>query len=218
MRSRGVEAGYKHHGRALDWAVAAFDIQRPEWADIGACDDTVSCTRVADGRTRHRGVEGDAEWRAGAWSLRGSALWLHARREQSQQADLNGLQPTNVPTHSVKAQAAYNVAALPGLALLGFVAHEGRRMVLPDNRVQTPGWTRLDLAAPASPRRWQPPPCCGAGIDNVADTRAWKESPYQFGHAYLYPLQPRALAHCHGPGHALSPAMCVVLHSKAVPR
>ena len=29
------------------------------------------------------------------------------------------------------------------------------------------------------------------GIDNVADTRAWKESPYQFGHAYLFPLAPR---------------------------
>jgi iron complex outermembrane receptor protein len=30
-----------------------------------------------------------------------------------------------------------------------------------------------------------------AGVDNVADTRAWKEAPYQFGHAYLYPLAPR---------------------------
>ncbi len=194
LRSRGVEAGYKHHGRTLDWTVAAFDIQRPEWADIGACDDALSCTRVADGRTRHRGVEGDAEWRAGAWSLRGSALWLQARREQSQQAGLNGLQPTNVPTHSVKAQAAYNVAALPGLALLGFVTHEGRRMVLPDNRVQTPGWTRLDLAARFTQKMAATTVLWRAGIDNVADTRAWKESPYQFGHAYLYPLQPRTLS------------------------
>ena len=29
------------------------------------------------------------------------------------------------------------------------------------------------------------------GLDNAADRRAWKEAPYQFGHAYLYPLQPR---------------------------
>jgi iron complex outermembrane receptor protein len=150
------------------------------------CDDAVTCTRVADGRTRHRGVEGDAEWRAGAWSLRGSALWLHARREQSQQAGLNGLQPTNVPSHSVKAQAAYNVAALPGLALLGFVTHEGRRMVLPDNSVQTPGWTRLDLAARFTQKVAATTVVWRAGVDNLADTRAWKESPYQFGHAYLY--------------------------------
>jgi iron complex outermembrane receptor protein len=29
------------------------------------------------------------------------------------------------------------------------------------------------------------------GIDNLTDRRAWRESPYQFGHAYLMPLQPR---------------------------
>ena len=31
------------------------------------------------------------------------------------------------------------------------------------------------------------------GIDNIANQRAWKEAPYQYGHAYLYPLAPRAL-------------------------
>ena len=30
-------------------------------------------------------------------------------------------------------------------------------------------------------------------IDNLFDQRAWRESPYQFGHAYLFPLQPRTL-------------------------
>ena len=32
-----------------------------------------------------------------------------------------------------------------------------------------------------------------AGVDNLFDKRAWRESPYQFGHAYLYPLAPRTL-------------------------
>ena len=32
-----------------------------------------------------------------------------------------------------------------------------------------------------------------AGIDNVLDKRAWRESPFQFGHAYLYPLPQRTL-------------------------
>jgi iron complex outermembrane receptor protein len=191
LRSRGVELGYKHHRQTVDWTLAAFDIRRPEWADVGNCEATETCTRVADGRSRHRGVEGDVEWRAGAWSLRSSALWLHARREASQQAGMNGLQPTNVPSYSVKAQAAYNVAALPGLAVLGFVTHEGRRQVLPDNSVQTPGWTRLDLAARFTQKVAATTVVWRAGVDNLADTRAWKESPYQFGHAYLYPLQPR---------------------------
>jgi iron complex outermembrane recepter protein len=193
LRSRGFELGYKHHARSIDWTLAAFDIRRPEWADIGTCDEAGSCTRRADGASRHRGLEGEAEWRAGAWSVRGSALWLHARREGSQQAGINGLQPANVPSYSVKAQSAYNVAALPGLALLAFVTHEGRRMVLPDNSIRTPGWTRVDLAARLVQRLNAGTLMWRVGIDNVANARAWKESPYQFGHAYLYPLQPRTL-------------------------
>jgi iron complex outermembrane receptor protein len=29
------------------------------------------------------------------------------------------------------------------------------------------------------------------GVDNLFDRRAWRESPYQFDHIYLYPLEPR---------------------------
>ena len=72
----------------------------------------------------------EADWRAGAWNLRGSAMRLKARREGSADTTLNGQRPTNVPASSLKAQAAYNVPSLPGLAVLGFVTREGDRMVL----------------------------------------------------------------------------------------
>jgi iron complex outermembrane receptor protein len=197
LKSRQFELGYKQHGTALDWTVAAFDIRRPEWVDSGACDSTAgSCTRRLDGWSRHRGVEADAEWRSGPWALRGSAMLLQAGREGAADSSMNGLRPTNVPASSLKAQVAYNVAAVPGLALLGFVTHEGSRMVLPDNSIQTPGWTRADFdlrytqrlaASPITTIVWR------AGIDNIANARAWKEAPYQYDHAYLYPLAPRSL-------------------------
>ena len=194
LKSRQLEAGYKQSGRTLDWRVAGFDIERPEWRDVGACDVTASCVKRADGTSRHTGVEAEAEWRSGAMSLRGSAMLLRARRDGSTDASLNGKRPTNVPAASLKLQAAYNVAAVPGLALLGFITHEGERMVLPDNSVATPGWTRIDLGARYAQRLgagntavWR------VGIDNIANQRAWKEAPYQYGHAYLYPLAPRAL-------------------------
>ena len=136
-------------------------------------------------------MEAEAEWQLSAWSLRGSALALKAEREGGADPTRNGKKPTNVPASSLKLQAAYNVAAVPGLAWLAFVAHEGSRAVLPDNSVFTQGWTRLDLglrfAHPAAGARW----VWRAAVDNAADTRAWKESPYQFGHAYLYPLAGR---------------------------
>jgi len=194
LQSRQLELGYKHSGRSLDWRVAAFDIERPEWRDVGSCSANGSCVRSADGTARHRGVEAEAEWRGGALSLRGSLLALHARRGGSTDAGLNGLRPTNVPAGSVKLQGAYNLAAVPGLAVLAFVTHEGERMVLPDNSVATPGWTRVDLAV----RHTQPlgggrRAVWRAGVDNLADQRAWKEAPFQYGHAYLYPLAPRML-------------------------
>ncbi len=194
LKSAQVELGLKHHSQDWDGAIAAFDIRRPQASDIGACDGSAgSCRHVLDGNARHRGVEAEGQWPLGALTLRASAMLLRARREGSNDPAANGLRPTNVPDHSLKLQAAYAVAGWPGLALLGFVSHEGQRMVLPDNSVATPGWTRLDLGARWSLKRdglglvWR------AGIDNLANTRAWKEAPFQFGHAYLYPLQPRTL-------------------------
>ena len=192
LKSRQIEAGYKQAGDTLDWRVAAFDIRRPAWRDVGACDSsTNSCTRLEDGEARHRGLEAEADWRAGPLNLRGSAMALHARREGSADASLNGLRPTNVPAASLKLQAAYNLASVPGLALLGFLTHEGERMVLPDNSIATPGWTRLDLGLRYAHRMSGQSLVWRLGVDNATDRRAWKEAPYQYDHAYLYPLAPR---------------------------
>ncbi len=194
LKSRQLELGYKHAGRSLDWRVAAFDIERPEWRDIGSCDTDASCVRRADGSARHRGLEGEVEWRGTAISLRGSVLALKARREGSTDASLNDKRPTNVPDTSIKLQSAYNMPGIPGLALLVFLTHESERMVLPDNALATPGWTRLDLAVRYTQRLGgQRQAVWRAGVDNMADKRAWKEAPLQYGHAYLYPLAPRSL-------------------------
>jgi iron complex outermembrane receptor protein len=29
------------------------------------------------------------------------------------------------------------------------------------------------------------------GLDNAFDRRAWRESPYEYEHVYLFPLEPR---------------------------
>jgi len=202
LKSRQVELGFKQAGDVLDWRVALFDIRRPASNEfhvddgapaLGDCSDADPCERRTDGTARHRGLEVEAEWRAGALSLRGSAMWLRARRNGSDDPAVNGLRPTNVPARSLKLQAAYNLAAVPGLALVGFVTHEGERMVLPDNSVATPGWTRVDLGARYTHRVGTQQWVWRAGVDNLADRRAWQEAPYQFGHAYLYPLAPRTL-------------------------
>jgi iron complex outermembrane receptor protein len=119
---------------------------------------------------------------------------IDAKRQNSSHADINGKQPVNVPDHTVKLSADYKVAALRGLTLQGQVVHEGRRMVLDDNSISLPSWTRVDVGlrhvqswGPQNALTWR------AGIKNLFDTRAWRESPQQFDHAYLFPLARRTL-------------------------
>jgi iron complex outermembrane receptor protein len=191
LKSRQVEAGYKLRAEDIDAGIAVFDIRRPAWADIGSCDDDNTCTRRADGDARHRGIEADIDWRAGAWTLRASAMLLKARREGSSDANVEGKRPTNVPAKTLKLQAAYSVPALPGLSLLGFATYEGDRAVLPDNSLTIGSWTRVDLGLRYATTVDGRAITFRAGVDNVANRRAWKESPYQFAHVYLYPLAPR---------------------------
>ncbi len=194
LKSKQVELGIKHDSQTLDASAALFDITRPQAADIGPCDVAGSCTRRIDGSARHRGAEGLLSWHIENLTLHTSAMLLQARRLGSSDATVNGLRPTNVPTQTLRLQGSYDITTLPGLTAMASLVHEGRRMVLPDNSISTPGWTRLDLTA-----RWRQTLddrtqlTWRLGLDNATNTRAWKETPYQFGHAYLFPMAPRTV-------------------------
>ena len=191
LKSRQVELGWKLQAGSGSAGVALFQITRPLAADLGACDEPGTCTRAIDGEARHRGVEAQGETTIGAWRLAAGAMWLDAERRGSRDASINGLRPTNVPERSVRVGAEWRVPGIDGLSLGGNVLHEGDRVVLPDNSASTDAWTRLDLAARwvrrAGPATWT----LRIGVDNVTDERAWTDTPYQFGHAYLFPMAPR---------------------------
>ncbi|MBB2484522.1 TonB-dependent receptor [Mitsuaria sp. WAJ17] len=191
IKSRQMELGLKSGSSTVDWSIAWFDIKRPVWMDAGACDDAApgSCTRVEDGSARHRGLEAQADLKWSGGGLLASWMELKARREGSAVAGTNGLLPTNVPKRNIKMQVRQTlVAGLQGQ--LGLV-YEGPRAVLPDNSVMVAGWTRLDAGLRYEQAMGSRLYTWRAGVDNLTDKRAWRESPYQYGHAYLYPLAPR---------------------------
>lgn len=191
-KSTQVEAGWKGAVDAWDWELALFDLQRPSWGDVGACDGSeASCTRILQGTERHRGADGALGWRQGAWSARLSGQWLHARIESPDDATRDGKRPTNVPATSLRAALGWSPAGLPGWAFQAAARHEGARDVLPDNSIRIGGWTVADLGARYERRAAGTTWTLRLGVDNVLDRRAWRESPYQFSHAYLYPLAPR---------------------------
>jgi iron complex outermembrane receptor protein len=195
LRSRQGEIGWRFADNGLEAGLTAFDIRRPQAQDrctAGAPDP--ACVREVGSTARHRGVQAQAALRSGGWEARASAMLLRARIE-SAEAALAGTVPTNVPERSLKLGLTRELSGpLAGLSLGAALVHEGPRHVLPGQALTIPGWTRLDLLGRFEQRLgngavllWR------AGVDNATDERAWRESPYQFGHAWLFPLQPRSL-------------------------
>jgi iron complex outermembrane receptor protein len=185
--SRQWELGYKHGDEARQWGLTAFDVDQP-------LDDALPDGSFGhDGITRSIGLEANAQGRVGPLTLRASAMRQRVRREQAADPSNDGLRPTNIPEQSLKIVAAWDVAPVPGLSVLANMDYEGGREVLPDDSARIPGWTRYDLGARytqpvgATTLVWR------AGVDNVFDRRAWREAPYQYDHAYLFPLAPRTL-------------------------
>jgi iron complex outermembrane receptor protein len=185
LRSRQFELGYKARTAddTLSGSAAYFNIHQPNVSDSGS-------SLVIDGQQRRQGVQGDLSWTMDRWRIEGGAMLLDAKLHGASVND--GLRPTNVPAQTLKAQLSYRVSGMTGLQLGGALVYEGDRMVLSDNSISIPAWTRIDLSLKHQ-QRWDG----GAlltwrvGVYNVADQRAWRESPFQFGHSYLYPLAPR---------------------------
>ncbi|UXH79454.1 TonB-dependent siderophore receptor [Roseateles amylovorans] len=189
MRSKQWEIGLKSGSRTVDWSINYFDISKPAWRDVQA-DADGNLVRRLDGTQDHRGMEAQADLKWQGGGIQASAMKLRARRHGSDDAALNGLKPTNVPETVLKLQARQQVG-LPGLELQAGVVYEGRRMVLPDNSLSIPSWTRLDLGARYEQNIGRQLLIWRVGVDNVTDRRAWRESPYQYDHVYLYPLAGR---------------------------
>ncbi|MRD45727.1 TonB-dependent siderophore receptor [Caenimonas koreensis DSM 17982] len=194
LKSKQVEIGAKGAQGALDWQVAIFDIKRP-LSNVDFCSRTGSpCVGQFDGHAVHRGVEASFQWTAGAWQVGSGVTLLRARREGSVlEPANNGKRPTNVPDAVLRANAAYKVDVLPGLELRANLSHEGKRSVFADESIELPAWTRLDAAVHYEHKVASANVGWTLGVDNVTNRRFWKESPFQFGHVYLYPGAPRTL-------------------------
>ena len=193
--SRQWEGGFKHAIGAYQWGVAVYDITQPQYVDvlpdpIQSPSDTNEYLHVRDGNKHSRGIEGEAQTRVAALTLRASVMAQRVRNEGSGDPTVGAI-PTNVPERSVKLLADYAVSALPGLGVMANMAYEGPREVFPDDSARIPGWTRWDLGARYTQSLGAATLVWRAGIDNLFDRRAWREAPYQYSHAYLFPLEPR---------------------------
>ncbi|RTL36211.1 MAG: TonB-dependent siderophore receptor [Burkholderiales bacterium] len=194
LKSRQTEIGLKTGTQRVEGSLTAFDIRRPTWRDIPLpgfteCSARNSCERRVDGYARHRGIEASADFKWSGGGLFASAMRLQARREGSADATLNGLTPPNVPTTTLKAQLRQDL--LPGLQAQLGLQYEGRRYATPDNSIAIPAWTVADAGLRYLQAHGNQTWIWRVAVDNLTDRRAWRESPWQFEHSYLYPVAPR---------------------------
>jgi iron complex outermembrane recepter protein len=182
LKSRWALAGSKH---AVQTDIILFDIRRPLALDTGS-------SFIFDGQQQHRGLELSAATEQGAWSWQASATLLEAKqRNATSNTALNGLEPTNIPSHILRANAAYQFT--PDWKAGLHISHEGKRQILPDNSARLPAWTRIDASLQWKGKTAGVASTWQLGINNLLGKRYFQESPYQFGHTYLFPAQPRSL-------------------------
>jgi outer membrane receptor protein involved in Fe transport len=149
---------------------------------------------VGDGQVDGTAVTGPAPGTTGEGSThreRSTEAYLRGQTRWDEHSQLWwGLRHTRLaPSGGV----SHAPTALPGLQLSLRASHESDRTVLPGNEdLRIPGWTRVDAGfnyeqALSARTTW----VWRGGIDNLANRRAWRESPYQLGHVYLFPMAPR---------------------------
>ncbi len=193
LRSRQMELGikslWKHDKNQTETGFTLFDIQRPLASDTGT-------SLVFDGKQQHQGIEAHATHThgkgVGSFQLSASATLLRASQEGAQiNTALNSKKPTNVPNQILRLNASYRIASAWQLA--AHISHEGRRAILPDNSLTLPAWTRLDASLKWDSQINGMTSSLLLGINNLLGQQFFQEAPYQFGHAYLFPAQPRTL-------------------------
>jgi iron complex outermembrane receptor protein len=189
LKSKQWEIGLKGGQDVFAWQLAWFNIKRPV-SNLDACSrlGLTPCLGQYDGEAVHRGLEANAQWAQGPWRLGGGVTVIDAKRQGSSvEPATNGKRPTNVPDWVARAQAGWRFASVPGLELQGQLSHEAKRAVLPDASITLPAWTRFDAALRYETKVAGKATTWTLAVDNLFDKRYWKESPYQFGHVYLYP-------------------------------
>jgi iron complex outermembrane recepter protein len=195
LKSRQVELGVKASVGNVAGSLAWFSIRRPI-SNLDACSrlGTTPCQGAYDGSAAHSGLEANAQWAQGPWSLGGGLMLLNAKREGSTLEPLNnGQRPANVPKVIARLNTEYRFTSLPGLAASAHVSHEGARNVLADGSVSIPAWTRLDAAVRYGHKMAGAQATWTLGVDNLLNKQYFKDAPYQFGHVYLFPQQQRTV-------------------------
>jgi iron complex outermembrane receptor protein len=121
-------------------------------------------------------------------------MWLDAQRQNATiQSNLNGQRPINVPQYILRGMTEYRSTGIVGLRTGLRVSREGQRNVTENGDIRLPAWTTFDATAHYDTQINNVASSWTLAINNLANKKYWRESPYQYGQYFLYPGAPRTL-------------------------
>lgn len=188
--SRQVEFGIKQELAGVSWNAALFQIHQAYQFARPNGDGTF--TYVQQGQQKNTGLELSASGRVtSALQLSASAAAIRSRVENSGTTDYEGHQAINVPRLRASLQADYDLAGVPGLALLGAARYSGAKYADRNGAVEVGGYTLYDVGARYSTRVGDYPTVLRLAVDNLFDKRYWRDVGEYFGDGYLFQGAPR---------------------------
>ncbi|VFR34251.1 Ferrichrome-iron receptor [plant metagenome] len=176
-RTKQIEAGVKADFGDYGASFAVFQIQRPDFYQ----DNNTNIFSDA-GRQRNRGVELNVygEPMTGLRLIGGITL-MQAKLRNTNGGLQDGNYARGVPKYQAVLGAEYDLPALHGLTLQGHVSRRGSQYVNPENTLEIPAWTRVDLGARYTTKLQGKEVTWRLGVDNVFDKKYWATVAPVFG-------------------------------------
>ncbi|NQD78738.1 TonB-dependent siderophore receptor [Pseudomonas sp. CrR14] len=188
--SRQLEAGLKRDWQGLSLGAALFRIDQA--LQYNRPNDDGTLTYVQQGKQRNIGLELNASGQAtDNLQLSASTAFIRARAINTGTEAYEGHQAVNVPRVRASLSGDYQVPGIQGLALLGGLQYSGSKYANPSGTVKVSDYTVFNLGSRYTTRIEGFDTVLRLTVDNLFDTRYWRDTGAYQGDGYLFPGDPR---------------------------
>ncbi len=183
--SRQLEVGVKYDWRRISFAAAVF--QTRQAYQYAKPDGAGNFTYVQQGEQKNTGLEVSANgWATDRLQISTSAAAIRARVSDSGTPAYEGHQTINVPTFRASVYADYALPWVNGLAVLGGVQYSAKKYANRTGNVQVGDYAVVNLGGRYTTRFDGHETVFRLSVDNLFDTRYWRDAGEYMGDDYLF--------------------------------
>ncbi len=175
-QAKQFEAGVKFDAGSFGGGLSIFNIEKASGIleALNPSDPETDYRYRADGKARHKGVEGNVfgEPIEGLRLLAGVTL-LDAQLTKTQGGFNQGKDVIGAPKTQANANVEWDLPMLKALTLEGRAMYTSKQYADGANTLEVGSWTRLDIGARYAMEAWGKPLSLRARINNVTNEKSW---------------------------------------------